>query len=247
MKRRKQKKSESLDIRLPFEQKRDFMEATRLRGETASSALRRFISTYIEEARLAEQNNPVQEITMTLARHRFKTIATAAGAALGIFSVATLPSAADSTAFDALDKNKDGMITAGEILPGEDDDIIAKLDTDGSGGVSREELEAAGNRIVIRQVQSDDEDGEKRMTVKTVKILEFGEGENGEIRSEVSTKTDKHVVVKRIQAGDELSEAELSAVLEEALRDSGLDADHDVDIDIIVEEVIEEPHRGNEQ
>ena len=83
MKRRKQKKSESLDIRLPFEQKRDFMEATRLRGETASSALRRFISTYIEEARLAEQPNPVQEITMTLARHRFKTIATAAGAALG--------------------------------------------------------------------------------------------------------------------------------------------------------------------
>ena len=85
------------------------------------------------------------------------------------------------------------------------------------------------------------------MTVKTVKILEFSEGENGEIRSEVSTKTDKHVVVKRIQGGDELSEAELSAVLEEALRDSGLDADHDVDIDIIVEEVIEETHRGNEQ
>ena len=99
MKRRKEKKSESLDIRLPFEQKREFMEATRLRGETASSALRRFITTYIEEARLAEQPHPVQEITMTLARHRFKTIATAAGAALGVFSVAALPSAADSAAF----------------------------------------------------------------------------------------------------------------------------------------------------
>ena len=98
MKRRKQKKSESLDIRLPFEQKREFMEATRLRGETASSALRRFIATYIEEARLAEQPHPVQEITMTLARHRFKTIATAAGAALGVFSVTALPSAADSAA-----------------------------------------------------------------------------------------------------------------------------------------------------
>ena len=100
---RREKKSESLDIRLPYQQKQEFMAATRQQGETASKALRRFIADYIEDARLAEQANPVQEISMTLARHRLKTLATAAGAALGVFSITALPSAADPNAFDALD------------------------------------------------------------------------------------------------------------------------------------------------
>ena len=39
---------------------------------------------------------------MTLARHRLKSIASAAGAAFAVFSVAALPSAADSTAFVGL-------------------------------------------------------------------------------------------------------------------------------------------------
>ena len=240
MTRRKEKKSESLDIRLPFEQKREFMEATRKRGETASNALRRFIAAYIEEARLAEQPNTVQEITMTLARHRFKTIATAAGAALGVFSVTALPSAADSTAFEALDKNNDGLITEGEILPGEDADIIAKLDADGSGGVSREELEAAGNRIVIKKTSSDGEEDGQTITKKTVKILEFSDDADGEIRGEVSTNVEKRVVVKRIEGGDELSEAELSALLEEALSEAGLEDHGDVEVDVIVEKIMEE-------
>ncbi len=239
MKRRKEKKSESLDIRLPFEQKREFMDATRKRGETASNALRGFIANYIEEARLAEQPNPVQEITMTLARHRFKTIATAAGAALGVFSVTALPSAADSTAFEALDKNNDGVITEGEILPGEDADIIAKLDTDGSGGVSREELEAAGNRIVIKKTSSGGEEDGQTVTKKTVKILEFSDSKDGEIRGEVSTNVEKRVVVKRIDGGEELSEAELSALLEQALSEAGVEDHGDVEIDVIVEQIME--------
>lgn len=246
MKRRKEKKSESLDIRLPYEQKREFMDATRKRGETASNALRRFIASYIEDARLAEQTNPVQEITMTLARHRIKTIATAAGAALGVFSVSALPSAADSTAFDALDKNKDGVITEGEILPGQDADIIAKLDTDGSGGVSQAELEAAGNRIVIKNTKSSDGAEGETVTKKVVKILEFSDDADGEIRGEVSTKTEKHVVVKRIEGGDELSEAELSALIEEALGESGIGEHHDVEVDVIVEKIMEETEGAEE-
>ena len=240
MKRRKEKKSESLDIRLPFEQKREFMDATRQRGETASSALRRFISTYIEEARLAEQQNPVQEITMTLARHRFKSIATAAGAALGVFSITALPSAADSTAFDALDKNNDGLITEGEIAPGHDADIIARLDTDGSGGVSREELEAAGNRVEI--VQTVDEAGENGETItkKTVKVLEFTDAAGGEIHGEVKIESDRRVIVKRIDSGEELSEADLEALLEEALSDADLHEDSEVDVEVIVKKIVEE-------
>lgn len=177
---------------------------------------------------------------MTLARHRIKTIATAAGAALGVFSVSALPSAADSTAFDALDKNKDGMITEGEILPGQDADIIAKLDTDGSGGVSQAELEAAGNRIVIKKTHKDGEEDGQTVTKKTVKILEFSDDKDGEIHGEVSTKTEKRVIVKRIEGGDELSEEELSRLLEEALSESGVGEHHDVEVDVIVEKIMEE-------
>ena len=176
---------------------------------------------------------------MTLARHRIKTMATAAGAALGVFSITALPSAADSTAFDALDKNKDGVITEGEILPGQDADIIAKLDTDGSGGVSKEELEAAGNRIIIKKTSSDDAADGETVTRKTVKILEFSDGEDGEIHGEVSTKTEKRVVVKRIEGGEELSEAELSALLEEALSEAGMDEGDNVEVDVIVEKIME--------
>lgn len=237
--KRREKKSESLDIRLPYQQKQDFMAATKQRGETASDALRHYISTYIEQARLEEQPNKVQEITMTLARHRLKSIASAAGAAIAVFSVAALPSAADSTAFDALDKNKDGIITEGEIAPGHDADIIAKLDTDGSGGVSREELEAAGNRVEI--IQTEDESGENGETItkKTVKVLEFSDHEGGEIHGEVKIESDRKVIVKRIDSGTELSEADLDALIEEALGEAGLDRDVEVVVKKVIKEEIE--------
>lgn len=240
MKRRKEKKSESLDIRLPFEQKREFMEATRQNGETASQALRGFIADYIEKARLADNPNPVQEITMTLARHRFKTIATTAAAALGVFSMTALPSAADSTAFERLDKNKDGMITEGEIMPGHDADIIAKLDTDGSGGVSQEELEAAGNHIVIESTASEEgEDGET-VVKSTVKVLEFSDAEEGEIHGELSTTTEKKITIKRMGSGEELSEEDLDVLIEQAMSEAGLDESHNVDVKVIVKKVTEE-------
>ena len=173
---------------------------------------------------------------MTLARHRFKSIATAAGAAIGVFSVTALPSAADSTAFDALDKNSDGIITEGEIAPGHDADIIAKLDTDGSGGVSREELEAAGNRIEI--IQNEDESGEdgETITKRTVKVLEFNDEAGGEIYGEVKIESNKKVIVKRIDSGEELSEADLDALIEEALSEAGIDED----VDIVVKKIIKE-------
>jgi predicted DNA-binding protein len=232
--KRREKKSESLDIRLPFQQKQDFMAATKQRGETASQALRQFISTYIEDARLAEQSSTVQEITMTLAKHRLKSLATAAGAALGVFSIAALPSAADSTVFERLDKNKDGLITEGEILAGHDADIIAQLDTDGSGGVSQAELEAAGNRIEIVQTTDDSEENGEKVTKKTIKVLEFKDHEGGEIHGEVKIESRKKIIVKRMDSGEELSEADLEVLIQEALSEAGIEGDVEKKVKIIV-------------
>lgn len=171
---------------------------------------------------------------MTLARHRLKTLATAAGAALGIFSVTALPSAADSTAFEKLDKNKDGLITEGEILEGHDADIIARLDTDGSGGVSQAELEAAGNRIEIIQTDDVSDENGETITKKTVKVLEFKDHAGGEIHGEVKIESKKKVVVKRIDSGDELSEADLDALIQEALDEAGIDETVEKHVKVIV-------------
>lgn len=238
--KRREKKSESLDIRLPYQQKQDFMAATKQRGESASEALRRYIADYIEEARLAEQPHPVQEITMTLARHRFKSLATAAGAAIGVFSVTALPSAADSTAFEALDKNKDGVLTEGEIAPGFDADIIKKLDTDGSGGVSQAELEAAGNHIVIHDSETASEEDGQEVTRKTMKVLKFSDSADGEIHGEVTTEVDKRITIKRMGEGEELSEEELEALIQEALAEAGGEGDIDIDLDFDTETVFKE-------
>lgn len=230
--KRREKKSESLDIRLPYEQKREFMEATQKQGETASEALRRFITAYTEEARLTETQTPVQEIRMTLARHRLKTLASATGAAIGIFAISALPSAADQTVFEKLDKNKDGVITAGEILPGEDEDIIAKLDTDGSGGVSQEELEAAGNKIIVHSSENTTGDDDKKVIRKKVKILEFGDETGDSTTTKIETSSEKRVIVKRLEADEELSQEELDALIKDALDEAGVEGDIDIEIDI---------------
>lgn len=235
--KRREKKSESLDIRLPFEQKREFMDATRKQGETASEALRRFIAAYTEEARLTEKSNPVQEIRMTLARHRLKTLASATGAAIGIFAISALPSAADQTAFERLDKNQDGFITEGEILPGEDADIIAKLDTDGSGGVSQAELEAAGNKIVIHKSESTTGDDDKEIVRKKVKIIEFSDDAGEGAATKLTSNVEKRVIVKRID-GEELSQEQLDDLIKDALEEAGVDSDININIDI--DEIIEE-------
>lgn len=227
---RNRKKSETLDIRLPYEQKRDFMEATQARGETASQALRRFIADYIETARSAETPTPVQEITMTLARHRFKSIATAATAALGLFAITALPSSADSSPFDRLDKNKDGVLTEGEIIPGEDADVIAHLDTDKSGNVSRAELEAAGNRIVIEHTEDQSDEDGKAVVRKTKKVIEFKEGDE----TSTEKRVQQRVIVKK-EGGQPMTDAELEALIEGASSGDGNSVEN-------VEIEIEETH-----
>lgn len=230
--RRNRKKSETLDIRLPYEQKRDFMEATQTRGETASEVLRGFIANYIETARLAETPTPVQEITMTLARHRLKTLATAASAALGAFALTALPSAADSSPFDRLDKNSDGVISEGEIIPGEDADIIAHLDTDKSGNVSRAELEAAGDRIVVEQTEDQmDEDG-KAVVRKTKKVVEFKESDGDNVTEK---RVQKRVVVKK-EGGGPLTEEELDALVDRAVGEGSSLENIEIEIDQTVGE-----------
>lgn len=101
MMKRKAKKSETLDIRLPHEQKDAFMRATRQRGETASQAIRRFISGYVAETERRDGVQPLKEIAMTVTRHPAKTTGGLAAAAAGIaamFGLFAAPGVANENA-----------------------------------------------------------------------------------------------------------------------------------------------------
>lgn len=117
---RKAKKSETLEVRLPYETKQAFLTACREDGTTASDVVRGSIDTYLDER---ERPTPQPETGTVLAmipkplrrpRLAIGLAAAAAGAALVV-----LPSAADPdirAMFQRFDTNRDNLITPDEFM-----------------------------------------------------------------------------------------------------------------------------------
>ena len=97
------KKSETLEIRLPFSTKERFMARCRDDGRSASEAVRGFIE--------GEINGPVRS-----GRSRVwqMLVAATAGLALGAVAAPSLAKASGQTAFEQLDGNGDGVLTKTE-------------------------------------------------------------------------------------------------------------------------------------
>lgn len=111
------KKSETLEVRLPYPTKQAFMARCRDDGRSASEAVRSFI-----EAEIAAPCAPRRGWPLVLAG----LIALAVGAA------AAPALARASSGFDHLDADRDGQITAAELM---------RLDADQDGAVSRAEYD----------------------------------------------------------------------------------------------------------
>ena len=116
--KRKEKKSESLDVRLPYSVKQNFMAACQLRNETASAAVRRFIDGYIAESQSVAEPAHKANIAATFARNPLKSLRLAASAALAAFAITALPATASQRVFAALDITEAGGVTLGEISSG---------------------------------------------------------------------------------------------------------------------------------
>lgn len=179
---RKEKKSESLDVRLPHSVKQDFMQEAHARGETASEAVRRFIDTYLNETPAGQSSTPIGTF-MTMAKPHLTKLAAMAGAiTAGAFALTLMPTAvADEAVFERLDKNDDGAITPGEIAPG-DDALFDLLDTDGSGTITPDEFEAEANVVKISDTVSTDGDTEQDVRIITVNATDVDMSEDGKIR-----------------------------------------------------------------
>ena len=118
------KKSETLEIRLPYPTKLAFMARCRDEGRSASAALRQFIDGQVDGTRQAAPSN-----------RAWRLIAGAAvGAAMAAVAVPSLAHPSLRTEFDRLDLNGDQVITAAEF---------ARLDANHDGRITRDEFRAA--------------------------------------------------------------------------------------------------------
>lgn len=117
------KKTETLEIRLPWETKQAFMARCRDDGVSASEALRGFITQRLEPRRLPARATG----------RRGLQLAAGVAAALGL-AVSAAPSLAgsfDRRGFDRLDRDRSGALSPAEL---------AALDADVDGAVSFREF-----------------------------------------------------------------------------------------------------------
>ena len=98
--RRREKKSDTLEVRLPHSRKEAFKKACEADGITASHAVRTFIDAYLRRSRRMKLKTIARDLSMTLVQNPIKTtggLAATIGAMFGIVSLATLPSMADNS------------------------------------------------------------------------------------------------------------------------------------------------------
>jgi hypothetical protein len=119
------KKSETLEIRLPYPTKLAFMASCRAEGRSASEALRHFIDGHL-------QPRPARRPNLLLPGRLIAGALIAA--AVGAIALPSLARPTLRAEFDRLDRNGDQAISLAEF---------ARLDANHDGKVSFEEFRAA--------------------------------------------------------------------------------------------------------
>ncbi len=116
---RKTKKSETLEVRLPYETKQAFLTACREDGTTASEVVRGTIDDYLDaRERPSPQTETGRLLDMIPQPIRKKRYLFAGAGVLAAGLAVALPSAAGPdmrAAFDRLDANRDGVLSADEF------------------------------------------------------------------------------------------------------------------------------------
>lgn len=128
-KRPRLKKSETLEVRIPYETKQAFLAACREDGTNASEVVREQVQSYLDSrARPSpdERRTLVMQLPPNVRRYGPR-VAAGGIAAIGLTALAVLPSAADpdfKAQFSRLDVNGDGQVSEEEFLdasrPGDD-------------------------------------------------------------------------------------------------------------------------------
>ncbi|HVY88804.1 MAG TPA: EF-hand domain-containing protein [Hyphomonadaceae bacterium] len=127
---RKEKKSETLEVRIPYDTKQAFLTACREDGTTASEVVRESVQTYLDERERPSQPeersltmNNILKLPEPVRRYGWRA-AVGGAAAIGFVGLAALPSAAAPdflSMFKKLDVNGDGVLSPDEFAGPKDD------------------------------------------------------------------------------------------------------------------------------
>ncbi len=177
----REKKSESLDVRLPHSKKAAFMAACEEEGITASHAIRTFIDAYLARSRHVKVQRIAKEIANMLIRNPLKTTGLAGASLAALVMLSAQPSMADTDAFGHLDKTGDGILTVADFSGMEGDPdiattLIGRLDKDADGKVSREEFDSGDARVIHREIEVTQTDGEEPKRREMI-MIQSGDGD----------------------------------------------------------------------
>lgn len=213
--KRREKKSETLEVRIPHSKKKAFMAACEGEGITASHAIRTFIDAYLVRSRRMKVQRIAKDIANMLIKNPLKTSGMA-GAGLAAFVMfSAQPSMADTDAFAHLDTTGDGVLTVADFADiGGDRDIattlIGRLDQDGNGEVSREEFDTGDARVIHREIEITESDGESPKRHQMIMLkTDDGEGLAAEELAWITESEDgKRIEFRRTEKREETTETE---------------------------------------
>ncbi len=166
---RKEKKSEMLDVRLPYGLKQDLVKACRERNTTVSDTVRGLIAAHLDQAERATQPSPLQEIAMTFIRNPLKTAGMTLTSVAAALVFAAQPSVADDALFRSFDKNQDGRLADDDGVHGT---AIRVLDVNDDGAVDLDEFKPLAELSEVSDRVFADADGvaRRRVAVRFVRV-----------------------------------------------------------------------------
>ncbi len=171
MSKRVEKKSETLEVRLSYSQKKALMEACEQKGISASEAVRGQIEGWLQTSDPSPKFNTLGATLSMLKQHKTKLLSSVASGVAALSLAFALPSTADGSNFVSYDRNGDGVLTAGEISPN-DSKVIAMLDKDGSGTITADEFQETAEVTDVTDTIEKDKDGKDTRLV-TVQRTSF--------------------------------------------------------------------------
>ncbi|MFT3725410.1 MAG: EF-hand domain-containing protein [Hyphomonadaceae bacterium] len=200
----KAKKSETLEVRIPYETKQAFLTACREDGTTASEVVRESVQTYLdgrERPPIPEKRTLIMKIPQPV-RHYAPRIAAGSIAAIGLATFAALPSAAApdfQAQFSRLDTNKDGVLSPDEFLG-------PKFETkpDNNVVIETRTVTHSGKDAPRMQIKPD---GMKSEAFTFWLPDELGGGKDGEKDEQHEYKFISHREVKELKDGEQAPEA----------------------------------------
>ncbi len=176
---RQPKKSEKLEVRLPYGEKVQFMDRVTAHGQSVSQVLRALIKEY------SDPSVPKKELS-TLKPRVVKKPWVLGGLLLVGALAGAFPASANRSLFQVFDRDNNGRITSGEITSEGDLEILKAMDKDGSGWISPREFVSSSSGISFKETSDDFHNGKVARRLDFVHV-KFELAEDGKVQEHLKT------------------------------------------------------------